>query len=313
MTVIEEIKQKALKLGFDLVGVTDTSTIEADYFSMWLDKGFAASLNYMRNNLDKRFNPAGLLPNAQSVIVTGLNYKPPISDIPVTVEQIGKVAAYAQYEDYHSFIKNLLYKLAEFITENAQEKPNFKFCVDSVPLAERPLAVRAGLGFIGKNHVLINPKLGTQILLGEIITDFKLDVDEPAAGGCLDCDKCLKACPTGALRDDGFFDAGRCISYLTIEHKGDIPDELAKKIGDHLFGCDKCVIACPYQKDAPACKNKNFKFYPERARLNLNDILEMNEDEFDTQFADSPIHRPGMEKLKQNAKICLRNTSDYRG
>jgi len=175
-------------------------------------------------------------------------------------------------------------------------------------MAERTLAARAGLGFIGKNHMLINPKLGTQIFLAEIITNLKLQSDEPMKTNCPDCNKCINACPTGALRADGQFDASKCISYLTIEHKGEIPADLAEKIGDRLFGCDECVLACPFQKDVPACKNKQFKFYSDRTELDLQKILRMTEGRFQAEFADSVILRPGLDRLKRNAKICLANS-----
>ncbi len=320
MTLTEKIKQKAIQLGFDLVGVTDGSLIgtgHEGYYQKWLKAGFAAEMNYLHKNLDKRFDPGKLLPNAKSIIVTGLNYKPPLSKASDTNEPAGRVAAYAQYEDYHTFIKGMLRKLADFITDSAETKPAFKFCVDSVPLAERSLAEKAGLGFIGKNRMLINPALGPQILLGEIITDLKLENDKPnrhsdysqESHPCYGCDRCIKACPTGALQSDGNFNANKCISYLTIEHAGDIPEELSEKIGGRIFGCDRCVIVCPYYENAPVYKNKEFKFYPERAGLNLNDILKMNEDEFKERFSDSPIYRTGLEKLKRNAKICLENMS----
>ncbi|MHC4314032.1 MAG: tRNA epoxyqueuosine(34) reductase QueG [Planctomycetota bacterium] len=179
--------------------------------------------------------------------------------------------------------------------------------VDSVPLAERTLAARAGLGFIGKNHMLINPTLGPQICLGEIITSLKLQTDEPIADSCRSCNKCIEACPTGALRTDGQFDANKCISYLTIEYKGQIPADLAERTGVRLFGCDECVLACPYQENAPICNNTHFKYYNDRARLDLGRILNLTEADFEAEFADSPIKRLGLERLKRNAQICLAN------
>ncbi len=169
------------------------------------------------------------------------------------------------------------------------------------------MAARAGLGFIGKNHMLINPKLGTQIFLAEIITNLKLQPDEPMKTNCSNCDECISACPTGALRADGQFDAGKCISYLTIEHRDRIPADLAEKIGARLFGCDECVLACPYQKDAPVCKNKQFKFYSDRAKLSLGEILNLSRESFETKFADSVIKRLGLDGLKRTAQICLAN------
>ena len=301
-----------IELGFDLVGVTDASPIDtrqAEFFAWWLKSGFAGQMEYMHRNLQKRLDPAKLLENAQSVIVVGLNYTPPKheqkpldTDLPT-----GRVASYAQYEDYHSFIKERLCELVDFIKSLASAGVKSRVCVDSAPLAERALAVRAGLGFIGKNHMLINPELGCRIFLGEVVTELKLTIDEPIAGDCAACHKCLDACPTGALRPDGQFDAGKCINYLTIEYKGQVLPELAEKIGDRLFGCEECIDICPYQKQAPTCTNKQFRFYHDRARIELQEVLNLSEESFEATFTNSPIKRLGLEGLKRNARICLAN------
>jgi epoxyqueuosine reductase len=310
----QEIKHKTIELGFDLVGVTDASAITARQsaaLAMWLQSGFAGQMDYMHRNLQKRLSPDRLMEGAQSVIVVGLNYSPP--ELPAVpfgkAPSTGRVANYALYEDYHQFVKQRLRELVAFVNSLVDTRFDFKICVDSAPVAERALAVRAGLGFIGKNHMLIDPELGCQILLGEIITNLELATDEPIIADCLDCEKCLDACPTGALRSDGQFDAGRCINYLTIEHKGPIPPEMAEKIGDRLFGCDECVLACPYQKDSPACANRQFKFYRDRARLDLSEILSLDAESFEATFGDSPIKRLGLEGLKRNAQICLANAA----
>jgi len=312
MSLSQEIKHKALELGFDLVGITNASplnTEQVEMFTDWLKSGYAGQMSYLHSNFEKRTQPTKLLENAQSIICVGLNYKPP-KQKPKPLDattSIGKVANYAQYEDYHPFIKKRLRKLSEFISSAAGRGHKFKICVDSVPLAERTLAARAGLGFIGKNRMLINPKLGPQIFLGEIITTLKLPTDKLITNNCSNCDKCISACPTGALMPDGQFDANMCVNYLTIEYKGRIPPDLAEKIADRLFGCDDCVLACPYQKDAPACKNKQFKFYNDRAKLNLGWILNLKQQDFDTKFAHSTIRRIGFDRLKRNARICLDN------
>jgi epoxyqueuosine reductase len=223
------------------------------------------------------------------------------------VGAIGRVAAYACYEDYHPFIKKRLRKLVDFITETTGHGLKFKICVDSEPILERALAVRAGLGFIGRNHALVNPRLGPQILLGEIITNLELTADKPVVESCPKCDKCVSACPTGALKPDGSFDATKCISYLTIESKTEIPADLASKIGTHLFGCAECLSACPYQQNAPTCDNKEFVFHPDRAELNLQEVIELTEEQFQSRFTGSPLLRPGLAHLKQVAQICLRN------
>jgi epoxyqueuosine reductase len=310
MNLAYDIKHKAIELGFDAVGITDAAPIDdhqLKIFNDWLAFGFAARMDYMRKNLDKRTNPAKILPGANSVIVVALNYKPPDKLPHPLSEPTGSVASYAQYLDYHSFIKTRLRRLGEFIKSAASAEPDFKICVDSAPVAERALAARAGIGFIGKNHILINPLIGPQILLGEIITDLKLVPDKPLTRNCAGCNKCVHACPTAALRPDGQFDANRCISYLTIEHKGRISPDLQTKIGDRLFGCDQCILACPYQQNAPTCGNCDFKFYPDRANLCLSRILDMSPQQFQTEFADSALLRTGLQQLKRNARICLNN------
>jgi epoxyqueuosine reductase len=310
MSLTQEIKAAALEMGFDLVGITDASPIAAEHVKHledWLDAGYAGQMQYMHRNLDKRINPAKVLPGAQSVIVVGLSYKPAEPKrVPTNpARPTGKVCIYAQYEDYHPFIKKHLRELARFIDSATGKEHTFKTCVDSVPLAERALATRAGLGFIGKNHLLIKEILGPQVFLGEIVTTLKLATDKPSKQSCLDCERCLEACPTGALRRDGQFDATRCISYLTIEHKSEIPPDLTGKIGNRLFGCDECVLACPYQQNAPPCRNRKLKFYSDRAELDLNEVLTMTAESFAVKFSDSPITRLGLDRLKRNAQICL--------
>lgn len=315
MSLSQEIKRKAVELGFDLAGVTDAAPIDADQaeiFAQWLRWGFAGQMSYMHRNLQKRLAPARLQANAKSVVVVGLNYSL-LRQKPGPARASGpraRIARYAQYEDYHPFMKERLSRLADFIASLGGGDFKFKICVDSAPLAERALAVRAGLGFFGKNHMLINPQLGCEIFLGEIITDLEIPPDEPIGAGCGDCIKCLDACPTGALRADGQFDAGRCINYLTIEHKGQIAPELVRRIGDRVFGCDECVLACPYQNAAPACQNRQFKFYADRTELDLREILNLTPESFQARFSDSPIKRAGLEGLKRNAALCLANLAE---
>lgn len=296
-------------MGFDAVGITHAGPVDPEqtrHMSAWLDAGFAAQMHYMQRNLDKRLEPSKLLKGAKSVMVAALNYKP--REVSPERAGTGRVANYALYEDYHRFIKQRLGKLTDFIASVADGDIRFKMCVDSAPVAERALAVRAGLGFVAKNHMLTIPKLGQEVFLAEIITTLKLEPDTPASGSCSECSRCIDACPTGALRADGFLDANKCISYLTIEHKGDIPPNVTGLIGDRLFGCDECVEACPYRQDAPACSNKEIKFYPERARIDLKQIqTTMTEEQFQIRFAGSPLERLGLERLQRNAEICRKS------
>ena len=313
MTATEQIKQKALALGFDLVGITDASPVHGEQVNRllaWLNAGHAGQMTWMHKNLSKRTNPAKLLPGAKSVIVVGLGYKPPPSAPEMPHGGKGRVAAFAQYDDYHPFLKKMLRQLVDFIISTTCSGLQFKICVDSSPLLERALAFRAGLGIIGKNRMLVNPRLGPQIFLGEIVTNLELDPDKPMTESCPDCDKCVAACPTGALKPDGSFDATKCISYLTIESNTDIPADLVPKIGNHLFGCGECLLACPYQQNAPYCANKKFVFHSDRANLDLNEVINLTEDEFHARFAHSPILRSGLTHLQKTAKICLDNLSN---
>jgi epoxyqueuosine reductase len=218
MTIEEEIKQKAFSLGFDLVGLTsadDIDSLQIQKFKNWLDAGCNGRMDFLAANIEKRFSPVSILPDAKSVICVALNYKLPQHP----EKDYLKIASYALYPDYHKFIKEKLFILADFL-KSKNENSKLKICVDSSPIAEKALALRAGLGFIGKNRLLINPKFGSFLLLGEIITNLPLKPDNSFNGfSCGDCRKCIEACPTAALSVDGF-DARRCISYLTIEHKG---------------------------------------------------------------------------------------------
>lgn len=330
MKTTKEIIQKALDLGFDLVGITDASPLSEGYtrrLIAWLNSGYAGQMTWLLKNLEKRVNPASLLPGAQSVIVVGLNYKPRSDDGGQMTgdgrQKAGRIASYARYEDYHPFIKKQLRKLVDFLIRTAGQGLKFKICVDSSPLLERALAERTGIGFIAKNHMLTHPTFGPQLFLGEIITNLNLEqsairhASSPILGNqqstistCRSCDKCISACPTGALQSDGHFNAAKCINYLTIESDNEIPSDLAPKIGNHLFGCSDCLLACPYQQKAPSCANIQFAYYPDRAQLNLNDILNLTEDQFQVQFADSPILRPGLAQLKRTAHVCLNNLSN---
>ncbi|MFA6186007.1 MAG: tRNA epoxyqueuosine(34) reductase QueG [Phycisphaerae bacterium] len=296
---VYKIKQKAHDLGFDLVGITSAEPLDADkieYFKDWLAAGNHGKMAWLQNNIEKRFNPALLMPGAKSAICAAINYKPAkFSNI---------IASYALYQDYHTFIKQKLTALAEFIKKEIDKNLKFKICVDSAPLAEKALAQRAGLGFIGKNCLLTNPQIGSFLLLGELITNLPLEPDSPLPQKdyCDKCDKCLTACPTGAISEGQPFNANKCVSYLTIEHKGRIAKKLKPKI-NYIFGCDTCIKACPYNKKTPICKNKGFKLSAQRLNLTAKEIFKWSKSDFDAVFADSAIFRTGLRQLKRNALL----------
>lgn len=307
MSLTQNIKDRAIEIGFDLVGVAGAGPISSDhveYLRAWLDAGNAGGMDYLHRNFEKRTDPGLLMEGAKSVICVALNYKPDMNCESLNDSRGLKVAHYAWYEDYHTFIKEKLAILADFI-RSVQGEFKFKICVDSVPLAERSLAVSAGLGFIGKSHLLINPSLGAELLLGEMITDVELEADKPVANGCSNCNACIRACPTGALGGSGTFDARKCISYLTIECKGDVSPELQSKIGDRVFGCDECMSACPYARCAPRRANKEFKRWLESGYLDGREIIAMTAEEFDRRFMNTPLHRTGLARLQRNAKEAI--------
>lgn len=309
MSIEAQIKRKGAEIGFDRVGITDTSPLEpmyAAYHERWLAEGCAAGLGYLYRNNDKRFAPAKLLEGAQSIICAALNYRPKKTELSPNADSA--VCRYAMYDDYHAFIKTGLLSLAAFIQSLYPDRQlHFKACCDAIPLAERALAKRAGLGFIGRSHLLIHPELGGQILLGELLTTLPLQPDVPLSGDfCADCRRCIAVCPTAALGDDGTFDARKCLSYLTIEEKGGIDETFPEHVGGRLFGCDACLTACPYEKNAPARANPDMIFHAERLKITPEDVLNWTQADFDAIFKGSCLERLGLTRLQRNARRCLK-------
>jgi epoxyqueuosine reductase len=298
----DEIKSIAIQMGFDAAGITTAESIDIvhrEYYNSWLSQGRAANMSYLYRNIEKRFDPSKLLSDAKSVICVAINYKQAIN----TPNPSYKIASFALYEDYHLLLKDKLFKLAEAIQLEYPDKIGFKACVDSVPLAERALAQRAGLGFIGRNCMLIHPELGNHLLLGELITTLDLEPDQPMeSSGCQNCCRCVEACPTGALEPDGTLDARKCISYLTIEEQGNLPSEYTDKLDNYIFGCDECLKACPHSTAGPLSTNPALKAHPEWLTLTRQQILNMSQSEFEVFFANSGLLRLGLDRLKRN---CL--------
>jgi epoxyqueuosine reductase len=326
MGIEERIKQKALSLGFDIVGITSADDIDKQQiakFKEWLASGSNGGMDFLARNPEKRFSPTNILPEAKSIICIAINYKINTRDCFVAPEKGAprndrvfgnnelkdqlKIASYALYPDYHIFIKDKLSALAEFLkTFDANLK--YKICVDSSPIAEKALAMRAGLGFIGKNRLVINQKFGSFLLLGELITNLKLQADRPIEKQqCGNCRKCIDACPTGALSENGF-DARKCISYLTIEHKGEIDFDLKSKISKHLFGCDECLMACPYNVKSPVCEKAQYGFEARGIKLQAEDVISWTQKEFEEFALSSVMRRTGLDRFKRNAIACKNET-----
>jgi epoxyqueuosine reductase len=306
MTLEEEIRQKAFSLGFDLAGFTsadDIDSLQIQKFRDWISAGYNGRMDFLARNFEQRFSPVSLLPDAKSVICVALNYKLAQSN---AIKGSPQIASYALYPDYHEFMKDKLAELADFL-KSKDKNIKFKVCVGSSPIAEKALAMRAGLGFIGKNRLLTNPKLGSFLFLGELITNLPLKPDKTLrAISCGNCRKCIDTCPTAALME-GQFDARRCISYLTIQHKRRISTELKDKMDSHLFGCEQCLIVCPYNEKSPLCEKQKYGFAARKIKLEIETILSWSKKDFETFAENSPMKRTGLRRIKRNALICKRN------
>ena len=301
MSIEEEIKQKAVSLGFDLVGITSADDIDKqqiEQFKEWLKAGCNAEMAFLERDAEKRFSPAAILPEAKSVICVALNYK----TISETDKDSVQIASFARYPDYHTFIGEKLLLMAEFL-KSKKNNLKFKICVDSSQFAEKAFAMRAGLGFVGKNRLLTNSQSGSFLLLGGLITDLELQVNTPVTKQlCGNCRKCFEACPTGAIWDSGF-DARKCISYLTVK-RGEIDAQLKAKMGMRLYGCEECLRACPYNEESPLCEKQQIGFTAKEIKLKPDDIIGWTEKDFEKFAENSTMLWVGFERIKRNALIC---------
>jgi len=295
------IKQRAASLGLDACGITTADPSgNAAFYRDWAARGNAGEMAWMSRDPDRRSDPRTVLPGARSLIVAGLNYWQPAP------RTRGRIARYALGDDYHEVLTEKLRALSEEITAHGAQA---KIYVDTGPVLEKPLAQRAGIGWQGKSTMLIHPKLGPWLLLGEIITTLELQPDEPQPDHCGSCSRCLDACPTQAITAPYQLDARRCIAYLTIELKGSIPEEMRPLIGDRVYGCDECLDVCPWNRFAQTTREARF-LAPERApnsRDDLHDLLEITAAEFKRRFARSPILRVKRRGLLRNVCVVLGN------
>ena len=294
------IKNRAGELGLDVCGITSADPARhAAFYQQWTDEGRAGEMQWLTREPERRIDPRKVLPEAKSIIVAGLNYWQP------QPKGRGRIARYALGEDYHHVLLEKLETLAAEIVKNGEKA---KIYVDTGPVLEKPLAERAGVGWQGKSTMLIHPKLGPWLLLGEIITTLELEPDAPQRDHCGSCSRCITACPTGAITAPYQLDARRCIAYLTIELKGSIPEELRPLIGDRVYGCDECLDVCPWNRFAQTTREARFLVKPEDdGRDQLHSLLEISQAEFKRRFAKSPILRVKRRGLLRNVCVVLGN------
>jgi epoxyqueuosine reductase len=291
-SVNNQIKQWAYELGFDLVGITDTDlSLYQTHVTEWLDQDYCADMHFMRENLEKRLFPKKLMPGTKSIICVGMSYfsKEVPSFCPAAISR------YAMGKDYHSLIRKRLQKLADKIKA---VKPDFQyraFC-DSAPVLEKPLAEKAGLGWIGKNGLLINKKFGSFFFLGELFLNFELPTDQPAKNHCGTCERCINQCPTKAIVKPKTIDARKCISYLTIEHKEEINTETA----GHIYGCDECQNICPWNRFAKETREPALKPSAALNNQTIKTLSQWTEAEFIKNTQGTSLKRLGYTRWQRN-------------
>ncbi len=300
------VKDRALALGFDRVAVGPAAPPDhGSAFEAWLAAGRAGTMEYLERGKAKRLDPRRVLPGARSVIAVALNY---YQGDPPGADGWTPVARYAWGRDYHDVMTPRLEALLVFLREAAGPDVKGKVYVDTGPVLERDLAARAGLGWVGKNTNLLHPELGSWFFIGIILTTAELDWDEPLADRCGTCRACLDVCPTEAFPAPYALDARRCISYLTIEHKGPISAALREPMGEWVFGCDLCQTVCPWNRKAPVTREP--AFLPARPLPPLSSLLEMTEADFKNYFKGTPLTRPKRRGLLRNAAVVLGNRRD---
>ena len=294
------IKDESKRLGFSSCGISKARFLseEADNFEKWLTKGYQGSMSYLEKNIDKRLDPRLLVPGSKSVISLSYNYFPPKKLIE---ENNFIISKYAYGKDYHKVLKKKLKKLFASIREKIGKIEGRVF-VDSAPIHERAWAKLSGLGWVGKNSLLINKNKGSYFFLAEIICDLELEYDEPVLNRCGSCTRCIDACPTDAITEAQVIDAKKCISYLTIENKENIPEELSGSLNNSIFGCDICQDVCPWNKRSTPHNEKEFLPNKELKKLKRKDWIELTEETFNKIFEGSAVKRTKYKGLTRNIK-----------
>ncbi len=306
------LRAQAARLGFLAFGVTGADADFSARLGPWLEGGNAGDMAWMADRAAQRASPKALWPEARSAIMLGMSYAPAGDPLALAeARSRGRISVYAQGKDYHDVVKKALKSLARWLVE--QTGAEVKVFVDTAPVMEKPLAAAAGLGWQGKHSNLVSPEQGSWLFLGSIFTTLELEPDAPHRDQCGSCTACQAACPTDAFPAPYRLDARRCISYLTIEHKGPIPHEFRRAIGNRIYGCDDCLAVCPWNKFAQSAA-ANLAFAP-RAELvapALADLLALDDTGFRAVFSGSPIKRIGRDRMVRNAAIAAGNSGDAR-
>ncbi len=306
------VKEQAALLGFNACGIAAAGpSLRRDYVRRWLDDGKHADMAWLANRFDERTDVQTYLPGAASVIVVALSYNIPLDAEAEASDAVakGRIARYALGTDYHAHIKSRLHTLADWL--KAETSCETRACVDTAPVLEREWAARAGVGWQGKNTLALDTKLGSYLLLGEIITTAELAPDGPAVDRCGTCTRCIDACPTDALTPYQL-DARRCISYWTIEHRGDIesiPSDIRHGTGDWLFGCDICQEVCPWNRKAAAATDPLVQPRPglESGTLDAAAVIGWTHDDYLAATRKSAMRRVKLPQLQRNARVVLEN------
>ncbi len=302
----DRLKARARELGFALCGITTPGPPpHLDAYERWLAQGRHGSMDYLaaERARQRRADPRLILPDCKSIIVVALPHSPG--------DARGPIAAYALGDDYHDVIPPRLAKLVEWLETEVGRPITHKIYTDTGPLLERELAQRAGLGWVGKNTLLINPKAGSYFLLGEVLLDLNLPADPPlAADHCGACTRCLDACPTGAILPDRMLDARRCISYLTIELKDSIPMDLREQTGGWVFGCDICQAVCPWNLRFAESLIPDAALAPRGPVPDLAAELSLSPEQFNAKFKGSPVRRAKRRGYLRNVAVALGNSGD---
>jgi len=310
-TLVTELRARAMALGFGSFGVApaDARPDLPEKLNQALAAGWHGDMDWMAETAERRASPKGLWPEAKSLILLGYNYGPESDPLAVLGEKSrGSISVYARNRDYHEIIKGKLKELAGLLARRSGAE--VKVFVDTAPLMEKPLAEAAGLGWQGKHTVLVSREFGSWLFLGAIVTSAELPVDQAGRENCGSCTRCLDICPTNAFPAPFQLDSRRCLAYLTVEHKGQIPLEFRRPMGNRIYGCDDCLAVCPWNKFASVSREAKLRARDDLERPALANLVQLDDAAFRQLFAGSPIKRIGLGRFLRNVLIAIGNSED---